>query len=260
MMKRSTQWMFALAILTLTSGVLTGCVRMAVLPLADEGIDRPLAEPRPTDELTVPLEKDPTKMYRVGPNDVLRVDVRKDPTLSQLYTVTAEGNVLLPNIGPVLVSDMTTQEIERGLNEMLTQFIREPDVKVGVQDYRSKVIWVIGQVNKPGPQVMRADVLKLHEAIYAAGLPGSEAALKRTRVITPDDKSPIVRQIDLTGILYEGRMAEDILLEPNDIVYVPARYSSNLSAAIRELIKPAQDITSLRARMNMGDNNSNNNN
>ncbi len=47
-------------------------------------------------QATIPLEKDPTKHYRVGPKDVLRVDERADPEISNIYTVTARGNILLP--------------------------------------------------------------------------------------------------------------------------------------------------------------------
>ena len=48
---------------------------------------------------------------------------------------------------------------------------------------------------------------------------------------------PIVRQIDLTDILYKGRMRENILLKPNDIVYVPSKYGTNLTESLRELIE-----------------------
>lgn len=246
-----------LAVWILTLG---GCVRMQVLPTEKKEVTMPLSEPRPVDHLRVPHRKDPTKTYRIGPRDIIRVDVRKDPTLSQVYMVTEEGNILLPNIGAFKVSNLTTPQAEQRLNTVLAQYIREPEAKVGVQDYRSKVVYVVGQVNNPGPQPMRADMLTLQEAIFAAGLPTAQAAIQRTHVISPAMEHPIVRQIDLTDILYKGRMAENMLLRPNDIVYVPARYSINLTSAMLELVGPLEQVYTLMYGPNYSYGNNNNNN
>lgn len=251
--------------LTLLAGLLTlsGCMRMAVVPTADRGTYGPMSEPRPVDKLTVQLDKDPTQTYRIGPRDLIRVDVRKDPTLSQNYIVTEEGNILLPNIGAVQVSNMTAFEAEQRINRILAEYIREPEAKVGVQDYRSKVIFVVGQVMNPGIIPMRADMLTLQEAVFLAGLPTPQAALQRTQVITPSRaNNPIVRRIDLADIIYRGRLRENILLRPGDIVYVPARYSVNLTAAIHDLLRPAQEPVDMyyRLKYNNDDDNDDNGN
>lgn len=233
---------------------LAGCLRIEALPKSKPGMSNPLSKPRSQEKQSFDLAKSPTRIYRVGPRDVIRVEVSKDPTLSQAYPVTAEGNILMPNVGPVRVADMTTHEIEEKLNHVLAAYIREPQAKVGVQDYQSKVIYVVGQVNKPGPYPMKADMLTLQEAIYAAGLPTTDASLKRTHVITPDYNKPLVRQVNLNDIIYKGKMAENILLKPNDIVYVPSRYSTNVSAAIKELLLPFNDINDFRYRSRIADN------
>lgn len=196
-------------------------MKLNVLPGAKQQLTAPLSAPREGSQLEYELTKPANRIYRVGPKDVLQVDVRKDPTLTKTYTVTAEGNILLPNIGALRVAELTASEIESRLNETLSAYIREPDAKVGVQDYQSKVIYVVGQVANPGPQPMKADMLTVQEAVFGAGLPTPEASLKRTHVITPDYEKPVVRQVNLNDILYKGRMADNILLRPNDIVYVP---------------------------------------
>jgi protein involved in polysaccharide export with SLBB domain len=100
----------------------TGCWRVKAIKGADGARVVTLAEPRPVDTLVVPLAKDPTKIYRLGPEDVVRIDVRKDPSLSLDYVVTDEGNILLPNgLGPFKVANLTAAEVEVKLNEMLTE-------------------------------------------------------------------------------------------------------------------------------------------
>lgn len=266
-----TRNVFLLAAL-LAAGLLTpGCLRLNVMPQATAGMTVPMSEPRPVANLNVPHEKDPTSIYRIGARDVLRIDVRKDPAISQPtgYTVTEEGNVLLPYIGPVNVADLTAADAEKKLNTLLAQYIRDPEAKVGIQDYRSKFVYVVGQVARPGRVIMRADMLTLQEAVFQAGLPTPDAALQRTKVITPSYENPVVRQIDLTDIIYKGRMAENILLKPGDYVYVPAKQSSNLTAAIADLIRPIDEVVSVGYRASysggngwfgFGGNNNNNNN
>lgn len=237
--------------------VATGCMRLNVLNHGDNGAVRPLSEPRPFDYSTVPQERNPTQTYRVGGGDVIRIDVYKDPSFTGDYAVTDEGNILLPNIGPISVVDLTTDEIQERVNKELERYIREPEAIVGIREYNSKVVYVVGQVNRPGPLVMRADMLTLEEAIFGAGLPTAQAAMHRAVVIRPDPYEPVVYNVDLSDIIYQGKLRENILLRPNDRVYVPSRYSTNLRAAIRELLGPVEDVQRARSRILIGGGSSN---
>src|SRR5437867_10860668 len=71
------------------------CMRMRVLPTAQPQITMPESEPRPVDKLDVPHEKDPTRTYRIGPRDVLRVEIDQDPRIAVPlgYSVTDEGYI-----------------------------------------------------------------------------------------------------------------------------------------------------------------------
>lgn len=252
-------------ILALTTLSLTpGCMRVNVMPKAQKDLTVGMSEPRPVDKLNVPKEY-AAHEYRIGPQDILRIDVRKDPTISQQpgYVVTDEGNVVLPYIGSVNVLDLTVKEAEQKMNTMLAEYIRQPDVKIGVLQYRSKFIYVVGQVARPGRIYMRADRLTLQEAIFQAGLPMPDAAPNRTKIITPAETQPIVRQVDATNLIYKGKMAENMVLRPNDIVYVPAKQSSNLTVAIFDVIRPFYAVTDFLYRIslaNYANNNNNNNN
>ncbi|MCE5230549.1 polysaccharide biosynthesis/export family protein [bacterium] len=237
--------------------IMCGCMRVNVLQaqLPQPGITQPVAEPRPSAQLAIPTEKDPTRHYRVGPKDVLRVDERSDPEISNTYTVTAEGNILLPYIGPVKVADLTVDEIRENLKKVLGDYgIRTPNPQVGVQTYLSKVVYVVGQVATPGPIIMNADMLTVQQAVVAAGFPTPDAALKKTKVITPHPVNPVVREVNLDDILYRGKMEHNMMLSPGDYVYIPAKYNVNLGGAIDELIRPFQGISDLYYRMSFYNN------
>src|SRR5690606_32063384 len=92
-----------------------------------------------------------------------------------------------------------------------------------------------------------ADALTLRDAIFAAGLPTRDAALKRCHVISPAYDNPVVYQVDLNEVLYRGTLRENILLRPDDIVYVPAKYATNISRSIQELLRPIYDVSDLKS-------------
>jgi polysaccharide export outer membrane protein len=236
------------ALLAIASAWTSACLRKDFLPTDEEGKFVAYSEPRPFELADVKLDRDPKLVYHIGPHDVLRLDVRKDPTLSGDYAVTDEGNILVPNIGTIHVDDLTADQVQEQIDKLLAVYIHEPEVKVGIKEYRSKVVFVVGQVAKPGPLMMRADMMTLEEAIFGAGLPTSEAAMYRTLVVRPDLNRPIHYTVDLNDIIYKGKMRENILLRPNDRVYVPSRYSTNLRAMINEALGPYEDIQ--RARSN----------
>lgn len=240
-----------LATLGLLAG--NGCMRMDVLPTADPTIAAPISQPRPFDEFDYPTEKDPTHVYRIGVPDVLRVDVRKDPTLGGTYPVTDEGYILLPNIGSIHVEDMTAQEVEAHLNQVLSEYIREPEVKVGIQEYLSKKVYMLGQINRGGPVVMQADRISLEEAYFEAGMHTDRAALSRTLIVRPDEENPVVYEVDLTDLIYKGQLDKNILLQPNDRVYIPSRYATNLRAVIQELLGPIEEVNRARSRVFFSD-------
>ena len=242
-----------LAVALVFSMVLTtACVRMDALPKSDPGIRSQVSQPFTQEQMPIKVSQEATHQYRIGANDVLRVDVLKDPELSREdgYTVTEEGNILMPNVGAIKVVDLTTEEAEKVIAKKLARIIKAPVVKVGVQEYRSKFIYVVGEVASPGQQVMRADALTLLEAITRAGLPTPDASLKRVHLITPDDENPITQQVDLTDILYKGKMKHNALLSPGDIVFVPARQASNVSKMIAELVRPGSEVLSMMYRVN----------
>ena len=109
--------------------------------------------------LEQPQDK-PFADYVVGPGDVLGVIVYGHPDLtnpagttqpseSSGRLVSAEGEVFFPFIGTMQVAGLTTKQIREKVTEGLGRVIREPQVDVRVQRFRSQFIYVAGDVNRP---------------------------------------------------------------------------------------------------------------
>jgi len=176
--------------------------------------------------------------YTLGRDDVIRIQVRNQPDFSGDFVVGPDGYIQYNYLGDVPVLGMTKYEVEQLLSKLLEDYIRVPAVDVMILGYNSKAVYLIGEVNRPGKYLMRGDVIKLREAIIAAGLPTGTAALWRTHIVKPDLAKPKVRRVNLKRILYKGRLKDDVDLFPGEIVVVPSTVLSSVDRFLSQLLNP----------------------
>jgi protein involved in polysaccharide export with SLBB domain len=192
-------------------------------------------------------KQDKRVAYTVGPDDILRVEVRQHPDIGgdRNFRVTPEGTIFLSLIGAVDVEDATTGEIARRIEKQLEEFIREPEAAVAVEEYNSKKIYVLGQVRNPGEYPMRGNTLTVRDSVFLAGLPMDTAALNHVAVITPDEENPQVVMINLNDILYRGIMRSNIDLKPGDVVVVHRNLPAKIGAFLDLILGPTTRLRSL---------------
>jgi polysaccharide biosynthesis/export protein len=106
--------------------------------------------------------------YRLVPGDKLRVEVYKDPQLSQSVQLRPDGKITLPLVNDINAAGRTPTELRDAISESLKPYITNPTVKVIVVETVPPVVYVVGEVNTSGPQSLigRMDVL---QALSAAG-------------------------------------------------------------------------------------------
>lgn len=185
--------------------------------------------------------------YTLGRDDVIHIDVRNQPEFTGDFAVGFDGRIQYNYLGDIPIAGMTKYEVQQVLEKLLQQYIRVPAVSVTIMAYNSKVVYVIGEVGRPGKFIMRGDVIKLREAILAAGLPTPSAAIGRVHVIKPDLTNPRVRKVNLKKILYKGQLKDDIDLFPGEIVVVPSTFMSGVNRFLSSLLSPATRIASTAA-------------
>jgi protein involved in polysaccharide export with SLBB domain len=108
--------------------------------------------------------------YRIGPGDVLAIEVVDFPNLSPKLTVSSTGLIDMPLIGAIQVTDLTASDIESEITKRLKekQLMNKPEVLVDVTDYVAKPIYILGEVDKAGEYVM-SQQWTLMDAILIAG-------------------------------------------------------------------------------------------
>jgi polysaccharide export outer membrane protein len=106
--------------------------------------------------------------FVIGAEDVLAINVWKEPDLSRDVPVRSDGKITLPLIGDVMASGKTTEQLQAELKKDLQNYIDTPTVTVMVREIRSRAFNVLGLVARPGayPLAKRTTVL---DAIALAG-------------------------------------------------------------------------------------------
>lgn len=178
--------------------------------------------------------------YAVGPEDIVKVAVVGHDDLAPTLLVQADGTFIFPLIGRVRVADLTPSEIEKKIAGLLAQgFIRNPQVTVTVQEYRSKSVMVLGEVSRPGPYPLSGS-LRVVEVLAKAGLlPSASHEIQVVRPLGAADrpilpaevagmpgaeltasKQAEIFKVDLRAVQL-GDLDKNMALRPNDTVFVP---------------------------------------
>jgi len=91
------------------------------------------------------------KEYKIGPKDLLEINVFELPELNQTVRVTEDGSITIPLVGNVRIEGLTKDEVERKLATLLEQkYLKKARVSVFIKEYQSKRVAVIGAVEHPG--------------------------------------------------------------------------------------------------------------
>lgn len=169
--------------------------------------------------------------YVVGPQDVLMITVFDQQDLSGKYTVDGDGSVSFPLIGRLKAGGLTLHEVEDALRTALADgFFRNPQVSVGVEQYRSQRVFVVGEVRAPGPYQLSGE-MTLIEALARAGstteAAAGEAMIVRPKTaaaaagpLLPEQQNADVIRVDIKE-LQSGRLSHNALLRDGDTIFVP---------------------------------------
>ncbi|MGD0508436.1 MAG: polysaccharide biosynthesis/export family protein, partial [Terriglobales bacterium] len=88
--------------------------------------------------------------YVIGANDVLAINVWKEPDISRSVPVRSDGKISLPLVGELTASGQTPLQLEQEISKRLQNYISEPEVTVIVTDSKSQRVNILGMVSRPG--------------------------------------------------------------------------------------------------------------
>ncbi len=163
-------------------------------------------------------------MYRINYGDSLAVRFLYHGELNTQPRVRPDGQMTVPGLGDFYVAGMTTNEVERDILRRASITHRNPVVSVLIKEYTTHVVYVGGQVRKPGFVEVRPGLTTLR-AVYERGGFTRVARLDSViHIAWNEDGEYSAEKVNLEGVLQSGLTAEDVVLGPNDVVYVPTTW------------------------------------
>jgi polysaccharide export outer membrane protein len=194
---------------------------------------------------TAPAANADPRLYVVGTNDVLTITVYNQPQLSGKFVVEADGTFAYPLLGRVAAGGLSIRAVEDTVRRGLADgFLKDPQITVTVDQYRSQQIFVMGEVKQPG-SLQFTGSMTLIEALARAGSvterAGPEALIVHSDASGAAIPAPIASantargdaiRIDLQK-LQSGALAQNPTLRPGDTIFVPRAETVFVSGNVR---------------------------
>jgi polysaccharide biosynthesis/export protein len=159
--------------------------------------------------------------YRLHAGDKVVVGVYDDPKLlPQEITVTPDGKISYPLVGELVVGGKTVEAVRTEMQARLKKYISDPIATVIVTEVKGNVVYVVGQVNKPGSIIMNPTINVL-QALSMVG--GTNPYAKLDSIIVIRSSGGTQRVLPFRyGQVSGGRdLAQNVELESGDVVVVP---------------------------------------
>jgi len=161
----------------------------------------------------------PRAEYVIGREDVITVEVWKDPTLSAKVPVRPDGKISLPMIGDVQAEGRTANDLKGEITEKLRSMVESPVVGVMVSEINAAKFYVLGEVAHPGAFPVRGSI-SVVQALALAGGPTEFANPRKVVVIRPGRDGKEERyKVDARDVIAGN--ARPIPLMAGDTIFVP---------------------------------------
>ncbi|WP_425393722.1 XrtA/PEP-CTERM system exopolysaccharide export protein [Aliagarivorans taiwanensis] len=180
--------------------------------------------PLPSATVVPSLTSDPAEyQYLIGPGDELSIFVWRNPEISGTFIVRPDGMVSTSLVEDIKVSGKTPSQVAREIEDVLSQFIRDPIVTVSMEEFfgpYSEQVRVIGEASQPQAIAYREKMTLLDVMVAVGGLTefanGDSATL--VRVVNGEQLS---YRVEIARLIQDGDINANVDILPGDIIIIP---------------------------------------
>jgi polysaccharide export outer membrane protein len=174
--------------------------------------------------------------YTLADSDVLQILVWQNPDLTQEVIVRPDGKISCALIGEVAVGGITISALTNILTERYSEYIRNPKVSVSIKKIGGQKVIVLGEVLVPGVYSLTGSRNVLDAIGLAQGFT-KDAVASSVVVIHGGLSNPQAVRVNLTKAL-RGDIRQNLILQPEDIVFVPKKFIANLNYFLSQILDP----------------------
>jgi polysaccharide export outer membrane protein len=174
--------------------------------------------------------------YYIEIGDVLDISVWKAADLScPEVIVRPDGKISLPLIGDVPAVGLTLTQLDAEITQRYTLYVRDPQVSVMIKRFGGNKVIVLGDIARPGVYNFTGTI-RLIEALALAG-DCTKYAVRNNIIIIRGDihKNPTVISANLLAFLKDAKIRENVLIQPQDVIFVPRSLIGNIRSFLDEI-------------------------
>jgi polysaccharide export outer membrane protein len=158
--------------------------------------------------------------YKIGPQDVVRIDVWKEPDISRTIPVRPDGKISLPLLNDVQAAGMTAMQLANSLKESLSKYVNNPQITVTVTEINSRRVYITGEVAHAGALPLLPGMTVL-QALASAGGFTQFAKLKNIYVLRSEDGKQVKHPFNYKEVVKGNLPEQNIQLQSGDTIVVP---------------------------------------
>jgi len=158
--------------------------------------------------------------YSIAPEDVLTIDVWKEPEISRTVPVRRDGKISLPLLNDVQAAGLTPTQLGAEIVEKLRATIVHPQVTVIVAQMSSLRIYILGQVTRGGAYPLVPDMTAVQALSIAGGLTPF-AKRKKIYVMRTENGETKMLPVNYQEVVNGRQSQQNVLLKPGDTIVVP---------------------------------------
>ncbi len=176
--------------------------------------------------------------YRLGPDDLLDIVVLGVPELNRQVRIDSKGSITLPLVGGVSVGGLTVSEASRVVAERYEEsYLKDPQVSVLIEEYRSQRITVLGAVNEPEVYAVQRQMTLLGSLAMAGGVTekASNTVYVTDWVTDPDTQERKRRSlvVSLDELVSKQGQDSDLILGEEAVINVPSAGVAYVEGAVK---------------------------
>ena len=165
-----------------------------------------------------PVDNSPvTPDYLLGPGDKLNINFYGNIEREVTTTINREGNIILPDIGPINFLGMTFAEANSLLDKKVETKLLGTYSTMSIEKIRSIGVYILGEAYKPGRYVM-SGLSSVSNALFVSGGVNEQGSLRHIQVKRQNE---VVSTYDFYDFLLRGSLESDVVLQDGDIIFIP---------------------------------------
>lgn len=216
---------------------MSAIVKMLITILLLSACSNVVRNPTPLDYPGVQAAAVPTDEYHIQVGDQLDVKFFYQPELNESLTVRPDGRISLQLVQELKIVGMTPSQLTEKLTKAYSAELAKPSITVIVKAFNAQRVFVDGEVNKAGLVAMIGPMTVLQSIAQGGGLKDT-ARTNEVIVVRRVAENKVASLVVNLDYAIDGTdMRQDILLQPNDIVFVPKTSIANVDVWVDQYIR-----------------------